>query len=141
MAELPPVNVRPYNPGTDLSFVLDSWKLSHHDTHLVRAIPWDSYQSEIVPHMKRVLACADVLVAAWNEDDQELCGWVAFSFSAPALYWLYVKAAFRRFGIGSHLLDCATGGTRSGRCAMWSQAATRWPGLVYHPKLLEEKIR
>ena len=138
MAALPPIRVRVYNQATDLSFVLDSWKLSHHDTTLVRSIPWESYRVDIVPRMKRVLACADVLVATWSEDDQELCGWVAFT--ASALYWLYVKAAFRRFGIGSHLLDCATGGTRSGRCALWSQAATRWPGLVYHPKLLEEKI-
>ncbi len=86
----------------------------------------------------RILARGEVLVACAADDPDQIYGWVACDQISRVMYYMYVKAAFRRAGVGTTLLRAAFGELGSIRCCHRTDAAHRlrdkW-GLVMdsHP--------
>ncbi len=86
----------------------------------------------------RMLGRAAVLVACSPTDQDQIYGWTAVDPTSRVLYYMYVKAAFRRAGVGTTLLRQAFGDAVGIRCCHRTDAArhleTKW-GLVMdsHP--------
>lgn len=73
----------------------------------------------------RMLGRATVLVACDPSDPDQIYGWIAGNPTSMVLYYIYVKAAFRRAGVGTTLMREAFGDDGQVRCVHRTDAARR----------------
>ena len=102
MSEELPIVIRPMR-ADDVAFVRNSWARSYAEAQSLH--PQD-VRGHVEGHLRlidRILARADVLVAAFAEDDSEIFGWVCHD--PEALHYAYTKAAYRRSGVARRLLE------------------------------------
>jgi GNAT superfamily N-acetyltransferase len=145
------VGFRPAEPG-DMHFVADSWRRSYIDYQHLRA---PGGLAECVDTQQRVimecLKTSSVLVAYPAEPEpsqQQILGWCCYRrgplVDPPAglvLHYLYVKAPFRRHGIGRALFDAieAERGQLYSTHLLPRQHRTGWLGqlrILHNPALI-----
>lgn len=135
MNEAPPFRIRPAAP-TDVPFILNSW-LRHYHEHGegARHVPNDVYFSAQGHHglVVKLLRESTVLVACTDDDQDAILGWACLA--PPVLHYVYVKAPFRRLGIGRALLSAGPLDT----VTHWTPAVRAWRerghGYTYNPYL------
>lgn len=119
----------------DRSLILDSWTKSHRAEYLIGMIPWPAYETRVLPHIRRILATSRVVVACNPDDEAQVFGWACAH--EEVLYYLYTKLIFRSQGL-AHQLLAKLGLAGGARCAFYTRAISRWPGMRYEPILLKE---
>ena len=100
----------------DMDFIADSWRRSYDDSPWTRCPgglkEYIATQSQVI---QQCLRTSKVLVAypqAPENVPSQIMGWLCHR--GPVLHYVYVKAPFRRHGIGSELLT---------KAIMWDPAA------------------
>lgn len=86
---------------SDLNFVRSSWAQSYWATYARKHMDFGPYQVGHNGRMKRILSGAQTIIAYFPEVPDEILGWVCRE--GDILHYCYVKAAYRRRGIGSGL--------------------------------------
>lgn len=90
----------------DRNRILSDWRnVFTHDTRLSIA-PW-TYQMTMGPCVEKIVDTSDILIAHDSEEVGLIYGWI--SYHDDVLYMVFVRRDFRRFGIGSSLIDAAFG--------------------------------
>ncbi len=120
--------------GADMRFIHSSWHTAFWKTHARKHVLKEVYDAGMDKRIDRLLFRSHVLVAFFPEVPDEVLGWSAIE--GDALHYIYVKAAYRRRGIATGLVE--------GR-AKWYTHATDREGRVflermslkYNPFLLE----
>lgn len=96
---------RPYAPGSDDNFILNSWLMSSRKWHEAMG---GAYFKLMEPAVKQLLVDREVLVAYNSDLPEQLFGYIIFDSRFRLIDFCYVKKHFRNQGIGKKLLD-ATG--------------------------------
>lgn len=102
----PLVIIRPFEEG-DRRFIEASWFESYLKALRLPELPFEVFKHGMNARIARLLARSEVLVAAARIAPDEILGYIVADKESKALHWLYVKASFRRNGIGSTLADAA----------------------------------
>jgi hypothetical protein len=108
-----PFTIRPIRP-TDVAFVTESWMRSASQTVIGRD-SGPGYIREMKRTIRDILARPTVtpVVACDLEDKDAIYGYCVADLEAPpVVYYLYVKAEARRFGIARGLLGGLLAGQR-----------------------------
>jgi GNAT superfamily N-acetyltransferase len=100
------VKIRDGKP-TDAEFILNSWAASYRNNVVFGAIPKDTYFKFYREFTVSILERSQAFMACNPENEDQLFGYIIYRFKGdlPIVSYLYVKQAFRRFGIGRILLD------------------------------------
>lgn len=85
----------------DLRFVHSSWHTNFWKVWACKHMLREHYNPGMDRRIERLLEQSTTLVAFFPEVPDEVLGWSCIS--GEALYYVYVKAAYRRAGIGSGL--------------------------------------
>lgn len=108
----------------DGRFIRDAWRESYFDAHAAGALDRETYHVAYRAAIPNIIARAGgkVLVATLDVDDDEILGFAAYErgahqhrkqrCTAPVLHYVYVKNAYRRFGVARKLLGAAELGDR-----------------------------
>lgn len=89
---------------TDRSFVIAAWLNNYRRESYFAARVTDKvffYHHHAI--VERLLARSRVLIACDPSDENEIVGYIVWE--PGVLHWVYVKKAFRKFGIGRSLLS------------------------------------
>jgi hypothetical protein len=89
----------------DLPFVVASWVDSQRATDQWRAVPIQTYKAGMRARVARLVERSTVLVACDIEDAAHLLGCVVAG--SGVIHFLFVKGAFRGFGLGKELARAA----------------------------------
>jgi GNAT superfamily N-acetyltransferase len=91
----------------DDNFILSSWVQSYRHNPLFGAMPVDLYFSRYRKHALNILERSYAHVAADPTDPNVVFGYCIYRFigDVPVVSYIYVKQAFRRFGIATILLN------------------------------------
>lgn len=91
---------------TDAHFIASSWLKSYRDSPATAAVPSQTFYYWHHRVIEVVLARAAVLVACDPDDPDTIVGWACAEAmpGALVLHYVYVKHAFRRFGIARALV-------------------------------------
>lgn len=100
------IAIRPVDPdGGDTGFILETWlKGLRYSNSWFECIDQRAYFSTYLEIIKRILARPSVTthIACLRDDPDVILG---YSVTEPEiLHWVFVKAAWRRIGIGSDLI-------------------------------------
>jgi GNAT superfamily N-acetyltransferase len=88
---------------TDQSFIIDSWKKSFYATsEWASRIPKREFEHRHSALICNLIKESTVLIAAQREEPDIIVGYVVFQ--RDVLHYIYVKEAFRGFGIASKLI-------------------------------------
>lgn len=123
----------------DRHFIQDSWRKSLWKNEIDQnAVPWDSFFEGLEAFWKVLdsLPGTFYLVAEFKDVPGEVLGY-AIHLSTTECLWAYVKAPYRRQGIGTALVrDAKRFGTvtRSGKVFARSLGATFDPFMMFTPK-------
>ncbi len=93
---------------SDESFIYSSWLESYRDSPAVRGVSNTSYYKAMHAIIEGALKNGAVLIASSEEDPDLIYGYV--SFTIGAINYIYVKHAFRGFGVGKALEAAALTG-------------------------------
>lgn len=124
--------------GDDLSFIYATWLLSywkHSQSHT--ATLKEVFYKEYPPILDQILAHpkTQVLVACAQFDDSIIFGYLVTTDRVT--HYCYVKADFRRFGIGGELYTLSQGnGVYTHFTSVLSHILKNHPALIYNPYLL-----
>jgi GNAT superfamily N-acetyltransferase len=112
-----PIKIREVMHG-DEAFIFSSWIKSYRDSikelGILRPIRPDIYYSGQHIKIEEIIKRgATILIASEEEDPTQIYGWVCFEGMPPdaILHFVYVKANFRRMGLGSTLINEAIKGS------------------------------
>lgn len=104
----PLVIIRPFEES-DRRFVEASWFESYLKALRLPELPFEIFKHGMNVRIKRLLAQSNVRIAAARAFPDEILGYAVIGTTHPAvLHWLYVKASFRRNGLGTTLLKAHT---------------------------------
>lgn len=107
--QLPPCAFREARP-TDRGFIFKSWLERHKTSPTHRAVPSDLYYACQQAVIKAALRESHVIVACNPDIEDQIFGFVVCQGSLAevcVVHWIHVKQSFRKFGIGSALLQQA----------------------------------
>jgi GNAT superfamily N-acetyltransferase len=92
--------------GSDDNFILDSWCGSYRHNIVFGAIPKDIYFKHYRKFTVAILSISSVLVACNPNDEDQIYGFCVYRFKGdlPILSYVFIKQAFRRFGIAEALI-------------------------------------
>jgi len=119
----------------DVNFIHDSWRKSLWKNEVDQdAVAWDTHFLGMTAFWKLVDALPGTVytVAEFKEVPGEVIGYAVHLDSSSCL-WLYVKAPYRRQGIGTALLQNAD---RLGTITRTGKAFARALGLKHDPYML-----
>ena len=153
-----PIKIKPLsiNADKEVHFVLDSWAYSLHGRdrnhpkdpkrgiHALSIIKPEDFKEYVTPHIERLTQTADVLIAIDTVDPELFYGWVCYG--QGVLYYIYVKEAVRRFGIGTALIQAAALNQET-ECAWWTPhfygfaKHKQQSRFFYNPNLWKETAR
>ena len=139
-----PFAIRPARQ-TDLPFVLNSWLRNYHEHgDGARHVPNEVFFSDAGHHgvVTSLLATSTTLIACLPDDDDAICGWCcaeAYDDGRGVLHFVYVKAPYRRMGVGQTLLRSV--GFPLTVCTHWTPVIRSWRErgriYVYNPYLAQ----
>ena len=140
-------DVRP-SSASDEAFIFASWlrnfqKSGLHSEKIPRSVLMRKHHAVI----ERLLArpTVGVLIAHPKGDPDTIVGWLVWERSGadterPVVHYVYVKGAFRKYGIARQLLESAGLRPNSLAFSHWTLAVNvlvrKYPGLVYDPYTL-----
>lgn len=104
-----PVRIRAFNEP-DKNLILSSWLKSYRDAPEVVDVPNELYFSAQQMLIGYIASQADVMVACAHDNPDEILGWVCYQKGPQdslVLHFVYVKKAFRCFGLGTKLMTAA----------------------------------
>lgn len=140
------VKFRPMNPEADLNFILSAWLQSYKTSEFAHHIPKNVYY----PHHQELISqillkeTNHTMVACDPIDSSLILGFITFSTKAPIIFYCYVKHSFRKFGLGSALMDHVLATVKvpesdfvmvTHKPKRWSSLTRRWK-LVYNPYIV-----
>lgn len=103
------LNYRDADPKRDFPFIIDSWGGSYQQGSNGRHLSHDEFGSFHKPIREKILIHPDVKVKICypNEDVWLIIGWIVYQVLTQnmAIHYVYVKNAFRFYGIGRGLLS------------------------------------
>lgn len=101
-----PILIRPAN-ANDVGFIFNAWLKSYRNAHFSNDIANEIYFAEHHKLIERLLRSYDVIVAASQEDPNQIYGFICAGLTDGifTLHYVYVKHTFRRMGIGQALLN------------------------------------
>ena len=136
------INIRPAT-ADDLPFIFNSWlKAYKHSSLFAKRIKHEVFFKYHHAVVERILARgATVLVATPVDDQNTILGYVvAEPLDVPTLHFVYVKAPFRRFGIGRQLalaMVARLGAADAVDFTHWTKdmdwASEKLPSFTYNP--------
>lgn len=101
----------------DESFIYSSWLKSYRGANANTGVSSTVYFSRHKRRIAKILERPEtvVAIACSVEDPDSILGWVCFEMrrGCAVVHFLYVKQAYRRFGIGVTLLDMVKAGAGS----------------------------
>jgi hypothetical protein len=128
------VKVRDYLPE-DKNFIYASWlrNLYYSDAGF-KDVPKDVFMKNYHDILERILnsTAVKVKVACLNDDESVILGYSVLSEISPTLYWVFVKAAWRRIGIAKSLVPSDTK-VVTHLTAVGRSLIKKHPGVVYNP--------
>lgn len=106
-------NIRPAE-STDIPFILNSWLKRYRDAVHPRLVTDRVYFEAQHAVIRKILATEglEILVACDPTDANHIYGYVVAEHLTPdwiLLHWIYVKGAFRKFGLAKRLLTDVIG--------------------------------
>ena len=119
----------------DVNFIHDSWRKSLWKNEVDQAaVPWYIFFEGMASYWRAVDALPGTVytVAEFKEVPGEVIGY-AVHISPTECLWLYVKAPYRRQGIGTALLQNAD---RLGTITRTGKAFAKSLGLAHDPYML-----
>ncbi len=96
--------VRKANPD-DISFIYATWLKSYHYDSWTRSIAKSVYFDNYKLVIDRLLNQSEVLVACHPTDENVILGYCVFE--PNLIHYMFIKEAFRRFGIATDLIKKA----------------------------------
>lgn len=98
----------------DTAYLYSSYLRNVHRAHPLRHVPNSLYYRGQTKRMDRLLEEASFVIACFPEEPGEIVGYVIHQPVADttAIHYLYVRACYRRQGIGKLLLDSAAGDSK-----------------------------
>lgn len=108
MAANLPIHIRQARYG-DLHFCADAWLKSTRYVGTNVRVPDTVYYGLRRPIVHALLSKYDVHIAAWDEDDAQIYGFLCAQecHKSKIVYYLYVKSPFRGMGIARRLCEAA----------------------------------
>lgn len=104
----PEIAIRPWNPDTDLPFLLSTWLRSYkHNSQFASRIRNHVFFKWHHDLLERALSrpTTRVLVATLPDAQDVIVGYfVHEAQDVPVAHWVYVKADFRKFGVAKALI-------------------------------------
>jgi hypothetical protein len=98
-----PADFRPAEES-DTNMILSDWLKSFRRSPLATDMTNAVYFRGHEALVKKALKRSEIICAVNKEDPNHVFGWICFEKqSIPILHYLYVKEAFRKFGIGTNL--------------------------------------
>jgi len=92
----------------DANFITNSWMESYRKSDFSKYIPKGIYNIGHHASVKAAIESSIIHVAASNEDDNQIFGWVCVQpGQTKTLHYIYVKHSFRELGIGTALLEAS----------------------------------
>ncbi len=123
------IQIRPARPD-DLNFIRDSWRSSRWKNCVdSEAVTFDTHFDGMEALWASINQRARYSVAEFADVPGEILGY-AVHLAPDECLWLYVKAPYRREGIGTALLQSAK---RLGTITRTSRALARAKGLTFDP--------
>jgi GNAT superfamily N-acetyltransferase len=91
---------------SDTDFILNSWAASYRGNAMYGAIPKDIYFKHYRKFTVSILSVSKAFVACNPENEDQVYGYIVYRFkeNLPIISYLYVKQAFRHFGIAEMLI-------------------------------------
>lgn len=139
-------DLRP-RPGKveDANFIINSWLKSYRDSEFAVAIPNEIYYPHHENMIKHILLqdTNSVTVLCDPDDEDHIIAYAVYNTKFPAMFYLYVKHAFRNLGIGRYLFESIRkeyGHNVKMHCThkMRSWKKFKSLGLVFNPYLIRE---
>lgn len=92
---------------SDANFVIDSWCGSYRHNIVFGAIPKDIYFKNYRKFTVKILGVSRLIVACNPEDKEQIYGYLVYRVigDMPVLSYMFVKQAFRKFGIATMMLN------------------------------------
>jgi len=91
---------------SDRNFVTKSWIETYRHCAPVRHVCNDVYYVGQYKRIIKILSVCDVVIAVSDEDDDLMFGFCAYSKN-NTVHYIYVKSAYRRYGIARIMLHDA----------------------------------
>ncbi len=146
MVQVPEVALRPYR-AADKAFVYGTWLQGHYEKSLwAKGMEWEAYKYYHQGVLERLLREGRTVVACAPEESNQIlgyCNYYGAPRSPPVLNYVFVKGPFRRFGVGSKLLEVAGFGktqpfafTHLNDSPLVHRLRKQWPLGKYVPYLL-----
>lgn len=104
----PLVIIRPFEES-DRRFVEASWFESYLKALRLPELPFEIFKHGMNARIARLIENSDVRIAAARAFPDEILGYAVLDKTTPVMHWLYVKASFRRNGLGTKLLNTKPG--------------------------------
>jgi hypothetical protein len=94
---------------SDFPFILNSWLKSYRNSSMCKDIPNGVYYKLHGERVKEILFDPSTLVLMMvnSQDVEQIMGYVICNSKAPVLHYIYVKQAFRQYGLGGFLVKAA----------------------------------
>lgn len=102
-----PVRLRTRAPGDD-AFIYSSWLKSYRQSPAAKEFSNDVYYSGQSRLIARLMKEATILLACSQDDEDQVYGYICFG--PGLLHYLYVKHAYRGYGIARLLTERVTTG-------------------------------
>jgi hypothetical protein len=94
------------NKPADTHYIYNSWLVSYRNSDFARHMPNDVYYNHHKLLIGALLSRSITTVACNPEDEDQIYGYAVYeNVSVPILHFIYVKYAFRGFGIEKMLID------------------------------------
>lgn len=106
-----PVMIRP-GRAADHPFVLNSWLKQHRRSEAALFVPRQVFFERHHDLAERILARAELRVAAAPDDEDAILGWLVCEAGGAVVHYCYVKAPLRRLGIARLLMRGVPGDFR-----------------------------
>lgn len=128
--------------GADISFIYSTWLRSYHYDSFTKSTAKSIYFENYKLVLDHILKTAQVYVACSKEDPNVIFGYVVYE--PETIHYVFVKEAFRRFGLAKALIKEALGGAEKAeathRTGMVIPILRRYDKLVFNPFKLYQGV-
>lgn len=92
------VELRPYNPETDRSFVYSTWLRGlYYGNSYFNSIDKEVFFEQYERVVDHILANSEIIIAGLTDDGDTILGYAVLS--GPVAHWVHVKSPWRKKGI------------------------------------------
>lgn len=128
--------IRDYLPFVDDAFIFDSWMRSYYGqsaaTLYIPRVEFNLHQPKVIA---KLLSRSQIKMAVKNDDNDLIIGYAVYEKPVNALHYIYVKEAFRGFGICRELIHQSgfAQGTKVTHLTMKGRSIALRRGFIYSP--------